>query len=228
MGVNPNSYINIQGWMITDLGLKGNELLLYGLIYGFSQDGASCFTGSLKYMTDWLGCTKPTVINTLNSLKEKGLIKKNTYEMDGITRCRYLAVAPKESMQKSQDPPEKPSKKKHEFILSEESKKKISKFSPALAKALKDWEKYKAERKDKYTPTGADKLITQIDNAAKKYGDHAVVDVIDRSIASGYQGIVWDWLKRQASGANHGTGNVFMEMWQDEYGAQKGGGYGEP
>ena len=35
--VNPENYITVQGWMVTDLNLKGNELLIYACIYGFSQ-----------------------------------------------------------------------------------------------------------------------------------------------------------------------------------------------
>ena len=35
--MNADNYINIQGWMRTDLDLKGNELLVYAIIYGFSQ-----------------------------------------------------------------------------------------------------------------------------------------------------------------------------------------------
>ena len=56
------AYIVIQDWMISDLQLKGNELLTYALIYGFSQDGESEFKGSLKYISEFLGvkknCTK--------------------------------------------------------------------------------------------------------------------------------------------------------------------------
>ena len=37
--VSPDNYVAIQGWMITDLNLKGNDLLIYAVIYGFSQDG---------------------------------------------------------------------------------------------------------------------------------------------------------------------------------------------
>ena len=32
-----NNYINIQGWMINNLGLKGNALVIYAIIYGFSH-----------------------------------------------------------------------------------------------------------------------------------------------------------------------------------------------
>ena len=31
------NYLNIQGWMVQDLELKGNELLAYALIFGFCQ-----------------------------------------------------------------------------------------------------------------------------------------------------------------------------------------------
>ena len=36
--VKNENYLVIQGWMITELKLKGNELLIYAIIYGFSQN----------------------------------------------------------------------------------------------------------------------------------------------------------------------------------------------
>ena len=53
-----NNYIVIQGWMINQLNLKGNELLCYALIYGFSQDGKSEFIGSASYIAGWLNIDK--------------------------------------------------------------------------------------------------------------------------------------------------------------------------
>ena len=44
------NYIVIQGWMRNELNLKGNELIVYALIYGFSQDEESEFTGSVAYI----------------------------------------------------------------------------------------------------------------------------------------------------------------------------------
>ena len=70
------NYILIQGFMVTDLKLKGNELLAYAIIYGFSQEEGQTFRGSLSYLEKWLNASKQTVINTLKSLVEKGLIKK--------------------------------------------------------------------------------------------------------------------------------------------------------
>lgn len=76
MKITETNYLQIQGWMITNLHLKGNELLIYALIYGFSQDGESRYKLSLNYMAEWLSSTKQTVINTINSLEEKNLIIK--------------------------------------------------------------------------------------------------------------------------------------------------------
>lgn len=74
--VNDNNFIAIQGWMRTKLNLKGNELLIYALIYGFSQDGESRFKGSRKYIADWCGCSLNTVDRSLSSLVDKGLLAK--------------------------------------------------------------------------------------------------------------------------------------------------------
>jgi len=74
--MNDNGYINIQGWMITRLGLKGNELILFALIYGFSQDGQSDFHGSITYIQKALQISRPSVVSLLKKLREKGYIQK--------------------------------------------------------------------------------------------------------------------------------------------------------
>ena len=50
--VQKDNYIVIQGWMIEDLKLKGNELIIYAIIYGFSQTEGQLFNGSLQYLAD--------------------------------------------------------------------------------------------------------------------------------------------------------------------------------
>ena len=76
--LTPDNYYAVQGWMVTELGLSGNELAAYAIIYGFSQDGASRFSGSIAYLMEWLGCGRVTAINVLKSLVEKGLVNKKT------------------------------------------------------------------------------------------------------------------------------------------------------
>ena len=62
--------------MVEELGLKGSELVAYALIYGFSQDGESWFTGSAQYVADWCGIARRNAIDVLRRLTEKGLVEK--------------------------------------------------------------------------------------------------------------------------------------------------------
>ena len=89
--IKPENYIVIQGWMRTELDLSGNELIMYALIYGFSQLENQKFTGSLQYTAEWLGCSRQTVITTLKSLISKGLIVKVDKSINGVKTCEYSA-----------------------------------------------------------------------------------------------------------------------------------------
>lgn len=86
------NFITIQGWMRNELNLKGNELLLYALIYGFCQDGESKFTGSLKYAAEWLGVSKSTIQVTLSQLIAKELIFKTENLKNSIKFCEYSII----------------------------------------------------------------------------------------------------------------------------------------
>lgn len=92
--VKDNNFIAIQGWMRTQLNLKGNELLIYALIYGFSQDQNSKFSGTRRYLAEWCGCSLKTVDNTIASLLAKKLIVKHEKYVNGIRMCDYTAVPP--------------------------------------------------------------------------------------------------------------------------------------
>ena len=86
--VNRENFIALQGWQVTDLGLKGNELIIYACIYGFSQDNQT-FSGSLQYLADWTNSTKQGVMKCLKSLVEKGLIVKKENMINGVKFCEY-------------------------------------------------------------------------------------------------------------------------------------------
>lgn len=92
--MNNDNYIVIQGFMRNELKLKGNELMVYALIYGFSQDEESEFTGSVGYIADWIGSTRQTVFNVLKSLCDKGLLIKKEELKCGIKFCSYSAILP--------------------------------------------------------------------------------------------------------------------------------------
>jgi len=90
MNIKNDNYIHISGWMINELDLKGNELLVYALIHGFCQDGKSIFKGSLNYIMSWLNISKPTCITTIQNLIDKGLIVKTViYNKNSVAGCEY-------------------------------------------------------------------------------------------------------------------------------------------
>lgn len=90
--IKRENFINVTGWMVSDLKLKGNELLIYAIIYGFSQDNESKFTGSLGYLAEWTNSTKQGVLKALKSLLEKGLISKKEEIKNGVKFCEYTHV----------------------------------------------------------------------------------------------------------------------------------------
>ena len=83
------NFIGVQAFMVRDLKLKGNELLVYAIIYGFSQDGENNFEGSLKYLCEWTNASKKTIMNTLQSLVDKDLIIKQDIFINGVKFCKY-------------------------------------------------------------------------------------------------------------------------------------------
>jgi hypothetical protein len=92
-----NCFITILPWMRTELDLKGNDLLVYAIIHGFSQDGESAFCGILSYLADWCGCTKPGIRKNLNHLIELGLIEKHDTVINGTSCHTYTTVLREET-----------------------------------------------------------------------------------------------------------------------------------
>lgn len=84
-----DNYVVIQGWMCNELELKGNDLLVFALIYGFSQDGESKFSGSRKYIAETFNISLPTVDKAIKNLIEKELIEQHKEERNGIVFNSY-------------------------------------------------------------------------------------------------------------------------------------------
>ena len=69
--------------------LSCNDMIIAGIIFGFSQDGESAFTGSLSYLQAWTGLTKQGIIKILKKLIDAGIIIKETELRNGVRFCRY-------------------------------------------------------------------------------------------------------------------------------------------
>ena len=91
-----NQFFTVFKWMVTELGLKGNSLSIYAIIYGFSQGRDGEYTGSLRYLAEFIGASRQSVINCLTELVNNGhLIKREEY-IRGVKYCKYRAVRPRD------------------------------------------------------------------------------------------------------------------------------------
>ena len=88
----PTNGFHIHGWMVSELGLQGPELIAYALVHQFTQCGAGIYTGGVPYLAGWLGCHLDTARKYLHQLSEKGLIKEDRGFLNGVPYCNYYAI----------------------------------------------------------------------------------------------------------------------------------------
>ncbi len=97
--IKDDNFVHISGWMINELKLKGNDLFIYSIIHGFSQDGKSDYHGGLLYLAEWTNSSKQGVIKNLKSLIEKGFIVKIDEKLENNTHlCRYFTTKSRENI----------------------------------------------------------------------------------------------------------------------------------
>ena len=90
-----------MGWYFTvlqemrEMGLKGNELIVFAVINGFSQNGNGSFHGSLAALQEMCGISsRQTITDILKSLVDKKLIIKTEVTLNGVKNISY-SVCPK-------------------------------------------------------------------------------------------------------------------------------------
>lgn len=198
--IKKTNYVVITGDMITDLGLKGNELLVYALINGFCQDEESQFYGSLAYLMEFTSLSKQGVINTLNSLVKKGLIEKTQSEVNGVKFNSYRAIGGMSNnlttgqnnddakKEKESFSPHTPYYKEKEIEINNREKESISKDIPKKEENLSskipqtplgEKEKSSAKKKEKPLPFEDEELRKMWEELVKypdwqRKTDHAI------------------------------------------------------
>lgn len=104
-------FMRWEQFMRTDLGLKGSELYVYAVIYGFTKSKGN-FSGSLKYLEEVTGFDKRQCFNTINNLIAKGLLTK-TAVTGGLRKCEYTTVPIDElTLPEKQEKPKRKTKQK--------------------------------------------------------------------------------------------------------------------
>ena len=224
MSIKNECFITIQGWMVNDLQLKGNELLVYAIIYGFSQDENCKFTGSLQYLADWTNSTKQGVIKCLKSLLDKGLIVKQSLMVNKVEYSTKFNASIKQSLMvgvkqslpnninnnninNNKDNKKEINKEKVELISTLNSYK--DNFSEDCFNAVRNWLKYKKEKKQSYKLTGLKTLLNKLKGWKENNGDAYVIDAIQNSICNNYSGIFPKKDKQVDTPKKYGDGSAY-------------------
>lgn len=87
--VNNNDFICIRGYMVNDLKLKGNDLLIYAIINSYTESDNGKYDGGLQYLANWVNSTKQNISKNLKTLIEKGLIVKSEESIEGKKVIEY-------------------------------------------------------------------------------------------------------------------------------------------
>ena len=77
--------------MRSTLKLKGNALMLFALIHGYSKDQVNRCRVSLSYMAEWLDTDKAAISKLINKLTKAGYINKLEYYTGGVKCFEYTA-----------------------------------------------------------------------------------------------------------------------------------------
>jgi hypothetical protein len=170
-----DTFIVLKGWMINKLRLSGTALILYAVIYGFSQDGKSYFRGSLAYLAACAGVSKRGIQNTLAVLIEKGLIEKSPVSKSGRKYNDYRAVKPDDVKKQAPEKGEEPPKREEKTSSTEEkTSSTVEKTSPHINTYYSDnlagnpgrTEEVK-EREDQKTPPSKPNAVPLVEREPK-------------------------------------------------------------
>ena len=198
--INDNNYYQVSGWMLNRLGLKSYELQAYAVIYGFTQDGQDWYTGSLAYLSTWLNCSRRTVINTLSSLVEKGLLIKESRIEKGQTVVRYrvnlsaldFTEAPKQPAKQAEllyNPTKKPAPPKAKKPA-EPQKDAFDEYAgdrPELLAKLREFEESRVALKAKMTAQAKTLLVNKLEREFSS--DSERTRALDEAILNGWKSV---------------------------------------
>lgn len=120
------------------------------------------------------------------------IINWNTYQSDEQPNKRQVNNNRTTTEQQVNTPKEVKKGRSKESIYKAAD---LSEFSVGVQQAIRDWLTYKEERNEAYKGTGLKAWLGQVRSKLKSYEDKYIIDVIERSMASQYKGVVWDWLK---------------------------------
>ena len=93
-------------------------------------------------------------------------------------------------------------------------------FSPEVDASVREWVKYKIEKRQGYKPTGLRNFLSQVENNVQKYGAEAVARLIHFCMSNNWQGVIWERIDktgtRNTEQCSGGYGNIAERLLQEE------------
>lgn len=200
-----------MGWYFTilqemrEMGLKGNELIVFAVINGFSQNGNGSFHGSLAALQEMCGiASRQTITDILKSLVDKGFINKTEVTLNGLKNISY-SVCPKNG-QGVQKMDRRCPKNGHIYINdinispTEINNNKGKRFdfknsligigvSPEVAD---DWMQVRKTKRASNTETAFRRIKNEIDKSGLSANECITI-----AVARSWQGFQADWVANQ-------------------------------
>lgn len=141
-----------------------------------------------------------------NSKEKKPETVENTESNDNVTKCNsdvQKSNIEKELEKELEKENKKGGKRETTQSIFERLLPEYT-ISDVMADKLREWFKYKTERKDRYKEQGMKSLLKQVANKVSVYGDTAVCNLIDECMSNGWKGIIWDKLQSSSAYRNSG------------------------
>lgn len=141
-----------------------------------------------------------------NSKEKKPETVENTESNDNVTKCNsdvQKSNIEKELEKELEKENKKGGKRETTQSIFERLLPEYT-ISDVMADKLREWFKYKTERKDGYKEQGMKSLMKQVANKVSVYGDTAVCNLIDECMSNGWKGIIWDKLQSSSAYRNSG------------------------
>ena len=185
------------------------------------------FTVSNTTLQLYTGLSIQGLIKARNSLKQKGLIdftagsrgQATAYTIktlsNSVTKSVTNGITTVELSRKQkcnkQDNNSLTLKRQKTKTKDKDSINPFIPFEGKLLESVNTWLAYKAERGQKYKPTGLKTLFKKIQDGVDEYGETAVIGSINNSIANNWQGLFFEQ-KQTASKSD----NPFFDMLKNE------------
>lgn len=88
--IRNESSIHIYWWMLNELNLSWNDLLVYATIFSFTNGTEDhCYHWSATYLGEWCGLQRRQIMNILKRLEEKWLIIRKERNVNGVKFVDY-------------------------------------------------------------------------------------------------------------------------------------------